>query len=222
MELDELKAAWSRVDARIEAGYALNVKIFEELKLERARSALRPLWWLLTMELAIALGAVVLLGAFLADHWRLPRFAMPAITLDIVAVLSLASAAAQLWRLSTIDYAKPVMAVQSVLTDLAVRRVRDVRWLWLLMLPLWTPLAIVVTQGGFGFDVYRWLGTGWVVANVAFGIAVTPLMVWLVRRRDARIRREGIVGGLVDDIAGRRLSEAMKRLDEVVAFEKDV
>ena len=43
-----------------------------------------------------------------------------------------------------------------MLTQLAVRRVRDVRWLWLLMLPLWTPLAIVVTQGVFGFDVYRW------------------------------------------------------------------
>jgi hypothetical protein len=66
----------------------------------------------------------------------------------------------------------------------------------------------------FGFDVYRWFGTGWIAANVAFGIAVTPLMVWLVRRLDTDVRREGIVGALVDDIAGRRLLEAMTRLDE--------
>ena len=140
MELDELKAAWRAVDSRIEAGHALNARIFRELKLERTRSALRPLWWLLGTELAI--------------------------------------------------------------------------------LPLWTPLAIVVAQGIFGFDLYRWFGAGWVAANVVFGIACTPLMVWLARRLDAG--RDGIVGGLLDDFAGRRMADAMGRLDEVAAFESEL
>ena len=149
MELDELKAAWRAVDSRIEAGHALNARIFREQKLERTRSALRPLWWLLGTELAIALGATVLLGGFLADHWHLARFAVPAIVLDVVAVLTIGSAAAQLRLLSSLDYAQPVVAIQSVLTELALRRVREVRWQWLLMLPLWTPFAIVVAQGIF-------------------------------------------------------------------------
>ena len=68
-----------------------------------------------------------------------------------------------------------------------------------------------------GFDLYRWFGAaGWVAANVVFGIACTPLMVWLARRLDAG--RDGIVGGLLDDIAGRRMADAMGRLDEVAAF----
>jgi hypothetical protein len=108
MELDELKAAWRAVDSRIEAGHELNARIFRELKLERTRSALRPLWWLLGTELAIALGATVLLGGFLADHWHLARFAVPAIVLDVVAVLTIGSAAAQLRLLSSLDYAQPV------------------------------------------------------------------------------------------------------------------
>ena len=41
-------------------------------------------------------------------------------------------------------------------------------------------------------------------------------MVWLARRLDAG--RDGIVGGLLDDIAGRRMADAMGRLDEVAAF----
>ena len=196
------------------------LKIFRELKLERTRSALRPLWWLLGTELAIALGATVLLGGFLADHWHLARFAVPAIVLDVVAVLTIGSAAAQLRLLSSLDYAQPVVAIQSVLTELALRRVREVRWQWLLMLPLWTPFAIVVAQGIFGFDLYRWFGAGWVAANVVFGIACTPLMVWLARRLDAG--RDGIVGGLLDDIAGRRMADAMGRLDEVAAFESEL
>ena len=196
------------------------LKIFRELKLERTRSALRPLWWLLGTELAIALGATVLLGGFLAGHWHLARFAVPAIVLDVVAVLTIGSAAAQLRLLSSLDYAQPVVAIQSVLTELALRRVREVRWQWLLMLPLWTPLAIVVAQGIFGFDLYRWFSAGWVAANVVFGIACTPLMVWLARRLDAG--RDGIVGGLLDDIAGRRMVDAMGRLDEVAAFESEL
>lgn len=113
-----------------------------------------------------------------------------------------------------------MVAIQSVLTELALRRVREVRWQWLLMLPLWTPFAIVVAQGIFGFDLYRWFGAGWVAANVVSGIACTPLMVWLARRLDAG--RDGIVGGLLDDIAGRRMADAMGRLDEVAAFESEL
>ena len=218
MEFDELKAAWHALDARIESGHALNAAVFTELKLERARSALRPLWWLASMQFAISLGAVVLLGAFLADHWHVARFAVPAVLLDVTAVMSIVSAIGQLRVLSTIDYSQPVVTIQGKLTDLAVRRAREVRWQWLLMLPLWVPLAIVVMQGMFGFDIYRWFGAGWIAANVAFGIVVTPLIVWLARYFDSR--RE-IARRPVDDLAGRRLAEAQTRLAEVVAFETE-
>ena len=220
MEFEELKAAWHALDARIEVGHALNAKVFIELKLERARSALRPLWWLVSMQLAISLGAVVLLGSFLADHWYLPRFAVPAVLLDVTAVMLIVSAIGQLRVLNTIDYSQPVVAIQSKLTELAVRRAREVRWQWLLMLPLWVPLAIVVMQGIFGVDIYRSFGARWIAANVAFGIVLTPLVVWLARHfgnsRDEIARRP------IDDLAGRRLAEAQTRLDEVVAFETEM
>jgi hypothetical protein len=219
MELDELKAAWHVLDARIEVGHALNATVFRELKLERARSALRPLWWLVSTQLAISLGAVVLLGSFLADHWHVARFAVPAVLLDVTAVMSIVSAIGQLRVLNTIDYSQPVVAIQGKLTELAVRRAREVRWQWLLMLPLWTPLAVVVMQGIFGVDLYRSFGAGWIAANVAVGIGLTPLVVWLARyvgRRDEVAKRP------VDDLAGRRLAEAQARLDEVVAFETEM
>src|SRR5262245_18689639 len=66
MEFDELKSAWRALETRIDAEHALTAKVVTELKLERARSALRPIWWLLSTQLAITLGAVVLLGTFLA------------------------------------------------------------------------------------------------------------------------------------------------------------
>ena len=220
MEFDELKAAWHALDARIEVGHALNAKVFTELKLERARSTLRPLWWLVSTQLAISLGAVVLLGSFLADHWHLARFAVPAVLLDVTAVMSIVSAIGQLRVLNTIDYSQPVVAIQSKLTELAVRRAREVRWQWLLMLPLWVPLAIVVMQGILGFDIYRWFGARWIAANVAVGIVVTLLIVWLARYFDNS--RHEVARRPADDFAGRRLAEAQTRLDEVVAFETEM
>jgi len=219
MEFDELKSAWRVLETRLDAEHALTAQVFTELKLERARSALRPLWWLLAAQLVIALGAVVLLGAFLADYWQVPRFAAPAILLDIVAVMLVVSTVGQLRVLRTIDYGQAVVRIQSLLTELAVRRAREVRWQWMLMLPLWIPLAIVVMQGIFGFDIYRVFGARWIAVNVAMGIVLTPVVVWWARRFDDR--HDGFAKGVADDIAGRRLSDAMRRLDEIGAFESE-
>ena len=140
----------------------------------------------------------------------------PAVLLDVAAVMLIASTVGQMRVLIAIDFGQAVVSIQSILTELAVRRAREVRWQWLLMLPLWTPLAVVVMQGIFGVDIYRWFSAPWIAANVAVGIVLTPLVVWLARhfgnRRDEIARRP------VDDLAGRRLAEAQRRLDEVVAF----
>jgi hypothetical protein len=135
-----------------------------------------------------------------------------------VAVLTIGSAVAQLRLLSSLDYAQPVVAIQSVLTDSLCQSARSA--VAVADATAVDALAIVVAQGIFGFDLYRWFGAGWVVANVVFGIACAPLMVWLTRRLDAG--RDGIVGGLLDDIAGRRMADAMGRLDEVAAFESEL
>ena len=88
------------------------------------------------------------------------------------------------------------------------------------MLPLWTPLAVVVMQGIFGVDIYRSFGARWIAVNVAVGTVLTTLVVWLARRFGNR--RDEISRRPVDDLAGRRLAEAQTRLDEVVAFETEM
>jgi hypothetical protein len=220
MDIDDLKTAWRALDDRIESASALNAHVLRQLTLNRAQSALRPVAWRLWGEIALAVAAAILLGAFLGDHWRTASFAIPAVLLHAAAIASIASGAAQLQRLKAIDYAQPVVGIQGALAELAVKRARQTRWHLLLAFLLWTPFAIVALKGLFGFDVYRWFGTGWVAANAGFSVAITPLMIWLVRRFDDRIRREGILASLADDLTGRRLAVANGLLAEVGAFEK--
>lgn len=221
MELDDLKSAWRALDERVVSAHALNVRMFTELKLDKTRHALRQVTWLLWLEIVVALGAAVMTGSFLADHWRSARFAIPALALHGVAIAAIVSAVAQLTMLATLDYAGPVVRMQSTLTELSVRRMREVRWGLLLMFPLWTPLVVVVMQAFFGFDVYRWFGVGWVAANLAFCAAAVPVVIWVVRRWDRRIGERGILRELADDIAGRRLATAIGFLSEVSEFEQE-
>ncbi len=221
MELDDLKQAWQTLDERLVTAHAMQIDTRRDLKLHQAASALRPVRWLLWLQIALGLVSAVLLGGFIAAHWFAPRFVVPALVLDVAAVLTLAGAAGQLRRLDEIDYAGPVVAMQGSLIAFAVARARDVRWHLLLVPALWTPFAIVMLQGLFGFDVFRWFGAGWVAANVAFSVALTPFLIWVTRRQDARIRQEGLIRALADDIAGRRLLRATRLLDDIVAFETE-
>ncbi len=90
---------------------------------------------------------------------------------------------------------------------LATRRTRNVQWLLLAGPPLWTPFAIVVAQGLWGFDLYRHFGAGWIVSNFAVGLALVPVMHWIAQRFYARSERAGIMRSLADDVAGRSLAQ---------------
>ena len=221
MELDDLKAAWQAMDVRIVANRALNISLLREIKLTTARSALRPLEWLLWLEMAAAAAVAVLVGGFLGEHWRLARFALPALALHVTAILVLAGTAAELHAVRTIDYAAPVVRLQGALTRLARMRVRNAQWLLLAAPLLWTPFAVVLAQGLWGFDLYHHFGTGWIVTNFAVGLALVPLMYWMARRFDARAERAGIIQSLADDVAGRSLAAASRIVDEISRFERE-
>ncbi len=221
MELDDLKTAWRELDRRLDTGLALNRLVLKELKLERTRSVLRGLTSLLLYELISGVIAALLLGSFLADHFDVVRFAVSAIVLHVVAVFTIVASARQLAMIGRIDYAAPVVAIQHELAELRASRVRVTRWLLLLSPLLWTPLAIVAAQGLFGFDVYREFGPLWIAANLGFGLAMIPLVIWIARRFATRFEGSRILKHLADDIAGRSLGRAMDLLDEITQFEEE-
>ncbi len=149
------------------------------------------------------------------------RFAVPAVALHVVAVLLMASTVAQLAMLRSVDYSGPVLAIQRTLAKLTALRIRTTKWLLLLAPLLWTPLAIVVAQGVFGLDVYRWFGLRWVAANLGFGLVVVPLLIWAARRYRDRWQQFWIIESLADDLAGRSLSMAKGYLGEIARFGRE-
>jgi hypothetical protein len=221
MDLDDLKTAWRELDRRLDTSLALERRLLREVKLDRTRSALRPLAGLLLFEVACGVAAALLLGSFLANHIAEARFAVPAAVLHVTAVFTIAIGVRQLVLLRGVDYSAPVVTIQHQLAALRMSRVRTTRWLLLLSPLLWTPLAIVAAQGLFGLDVYRESGPAWVAWNLAVGLAFIPLAVWIARLVSRRAAGAPWVQRLADSLAGRSLATARGLLEEVARFEDE-
>jgi hypothetical protein len=190
------------------------------LNLDRTRTALRRQAGLLLFELICGVVTALLVGSFLAGHIHEVRFAVPALVLHSAVLFTIVASVRQLAWLGQIDYAAPVVAIQHDLARLRASRLRTTRFLLLLSPLLWTPFAIVAAQGLFGFDLYRGFGPGWIVANLALGVAVIPLTVWLTHRYAEQLGRSPWMERLADDIAGRSLATAKGHLDEIARFEE--
>lgn len=221
MELDDLKPAWNQLDRGRDALPTIIVSAVRDAKLDATRSALSRIAWLLRYELLAGVVATLLAGSFLADHWREPRFLLPALVLHEYAIVTIVIAARQLVLLSRVDFSVPVIAVQRELARLRTFRIRATLGLMILAPFLWTPLAIVGAKALFDLDVYQAFGTAWVWANLGIGLAVIPLGIWIARRLAGRGTRSPRVAALVDTLSGRSLADARRYADDLARFEAE-
>jgi hypothetical protein len=221
MELDDLKSAWTQLDRGRGPGSTPTVSAVRDRELDRTRSSVGRLAWLLRYEIASGVLATLLVGSFLGDNWHALRFLIPALVLHEYAIISIVIAGRQHVLLSRVDFAGPVIALQRELTKLATFRIRATLGAFLLAPLLWTPLLIVAARGLFGVDVYRALGPAWLWANFGFGLAVIPIGLWLARRIANAGNRPARRGGFVDVLAGHSLAEAKRYADELVRFEAE-
>jgi|SRR5579871_1701417 len=226
MDLDALQAKWAEQDRKLDASLRLNRQLLKITYLNRAQSALQRLALGLGLEAAIQLVVVVALGSFLYDHIAEIRFALPAIGLDVFAIVILISLIRQMTLALQLDYGKPVAAIQRQLEALRMLRIRYIQGIFLTATLAWTPMLIVMLKGFLGLDIYRILnkmdhGIAWLVGNLLLGLAIIPLALWLSRRYSDRIKRSRLLRKFMRDLAGYNLNAAADFLSTLSAFEQD-
>jgi hypothetical protein len=123
--------------------------------------------------------------------------------------------------LKRIDYGAPVLEIQKRLGALRVQRVRATKLILLSVLLLWTPLLIVTLKSLLGVDAYALFSSSWLAANVALGVAVIPLAVWISKRYADRMERSPLVQRLMRDLAGYNLNAATGFLSSLARFEEE-
>jgi hypothetical protein len=221
MELDELKEKWAEHDRKLDLSIRLNRQLLRDSYTRRAKFALWRLAAMLAAGLIFMLAVIVWLGRFIALNWAMPKFAIVGILLDMAAIAALAALIAQMGLALNIDYSQPVAVIQKRLETLRKLRIRYTQAIILTSTLLWAPIFIVAMKVFLGADMYRLAGTTWIVVNVAFGLGVLAVGLWLARI--FRARMAGTIFGqrFLRDLAGYNLNAASGFLATLAEFEED-
>lgn len=219
MMIDDLRAALVDLGRSLDTGHAPTADR-AGLALGRSRSALATLRAVLWFEAAQALILSMLLVWFLATNASSSWTALgSAAFLLVLEGAYLAATVRQHALLSHIDFAAPVVYVQRQLAALMTLRSRTV-WAVLVAAPLvWIPLLIVAAKWLAGVDVVAATGLAWVAANLALGLVVLGVGVWIARRPPRWVRRSPWLRRVSDHLAGRSLRHALDHAEEVAKFQ---
>ena len=219
MELDDLKQAWQTIDRRLDQQGALQASMYRDGKLDTLRRRLRPLARGQVMQGLFGVVVVGLSAAFWSAHRQETPMLVAGLVMHAYGVLTIAMAGITLARLSRIDYAAPVLAMQKQLAS--VRRLYVLGGM-LVGLPwwvLWLPALVMFFKAAFGADLYSNLQS-WFWINIAvcvLGLAAT----WGFHRWSQHPSRPRLAKLVDDSLTGASLRKAQGVLDEIAQFERD-
>ena len=222
MELDAMKAQWSEYDRKRDLSIRLNQRVLVAAKMDRVRTPLRRFAALAGAGALVGLAVIVALGQFLYGHRAEARFVLPSLVMDVWTIAMLAASVRMITMALRIDYEIPVAQIQKQIESLRVLRIRVTQWALLTGQVVWWVAFLIVALEGFGgVDAYRFLGSGFLIINVVFGLALIPLAIWLSRKFGERGGGPPAVRWLMRELGGYNLNAAQDFLAEVREFCED-
>ncbi len=222
MELDALKEKWAEHDRKLDVSIRLNRQLLMAANMNRVRLPLRRLAFFVGLGALVGLIGPVILGQFIYQHWAEPRFVLPAVVLHVWVIANLAASIRQITMALLIDYDKPIAVIQKQLESLRVLRIRITQWALLTgQVVWWIPFLIVALKGFWDVDAYKVFGTAFLLANLAAGLAIIPLAIWVSRKFGDRMGRSPVVQRLMRELAGYNLNAATGFLATISEFENE-
>ena len=223
MELDVLKEKWVEQDQKLDESIRLSRQLLMAANRNRVRSPMRRFALFTGVGTLLGLISLVILGRFIHAYWAEPRFALPAMVLHVWVVAYVATSIRQMVMALQIDFDKPVTLVQKQIESLRVLRLHLVRWALLTgQLVWWIPLLVVMLKGFWDVDPYKVFGSGFLIANVAIGVAVIPVAIWVSRKFGERMRSSPAMQWLMRELAGYNLNAANGFLRTLSEFKDEM
>jgi hypothetical protein len=216
-DLDEMKEVWTAHDEKL--SIHLNRELLKTATLSKAHSTTQRMGWALGLEAVMWFAIIVSLGSFIARHVAVVRLLLCAAALDVYAIGMLAATIRQIVGLRQIDYSRPVTAIQKQLATLRVLRIRITQRALLGGTVVWAPFLIVAARAFLGLDM---VNSRWLWANVAFGVCLIPLALWLSKTFGERMGRFPFIQRVMNDVAGRNLNSASEFIAKLSGFEAEV
>lgn len=214
MELDDFKAAWQTLDARLARHERLQWQLLRERRLDGARSGLRRLMIGQGVQMLLGVALTALGVACWTRNTDVAGLLFAGIAVHAFGVLTAVMAGLTMGLAGTVDYAAPVVSIQKQLARLLRVHALNAN---LCGAPWWIMwVLVVVAVAGLG-DAPASTGTpAWIWINLALGACGT-LATWAWTARRSRIgddphrpRCDGADG----------IRRARRVLDEIAEFER--
>jgi hypothetical protein len=214
MELDELKSTWQMLDRHLQQQSTLNLHLFRERKLDKARSGLRRLYWGKIVQILFG-DALIYFGIMAAiGHRDDPPLLACSLFMLAYGLLTVVFGGVSLGRIASIDYTAPVLEIQKRVDTL---RRTHVLANWCLGLPwwfLWIAIFVLEMKANVGVDLFV-AAPAFIGITGAIGVVGFVSTVWYFRRRNARLSAMAN-----DPDTPRGLRDAKSALDDISRFER--
>src|SRR5208282_1348231 len=218
LDLEQMKQQWVEHDRKLDETIRLNRQLLSMTNLHGARSTLQQMTAFLALGAIIWFAIVVALGSFIYANIGTFRFALPAALLDVFAIAMLSTNIRLMATARQIDYSQPVTLIQKQLANLRRLRIRITQRALIAGTVVWAPAAIVACRVLLGIETYS---VAWLLTNVAFGLSLIPLSLWVSKKFGDRMTQSPFMQQLMNDIAGRNLTKAQNFLSELSEFESE-
>ena len=215
MELDDFKAAWQTLDARLARQDALQLELLRGQKQVQARRQLRPLVFGMVLQALLGLGLVLLGIGCWRNNLDVPGLLATGIALHAFGVMHIALAGIVTALALCLDYAAPVLAIQKRLRLLLRLQVFNSNACGA---PWWI-LWVLVVIGFAGLSPVRSQGPTptWIWISLAIGM-LGMLATWWWAARGTRGPRD-LLARMDDGADGIRRS--LRIYDDLERFERE-
>jgi hypothetical protein len=214
MELDELKSTWQMLDRHLQQQSTLNLHLFRERKLDKARSGLRRLYWGKIVQILFG-DALIYFGIMAAiGHRDDPPLLACSLFMLAYGLLTVVFGGVSLGRIASIDYTAPVLEIQKRVDTL---RRTHVLANWCLGLPwwfLWIAIFVLEMKANVGVDLFV-AAPAFIGITGAIGVVGFVSTVLYFRRRNARLSAMAN-----DPDTPRGLRDAQAALDDISRLER--
>lgn len=215
MELDDFKAAWNTLDARLARHEHLQHELLRGQQVHRARRNLRPLFAGMVLQAVLGLGLVLLGVACWKQNIGTTGLFIAGVSLHAFGVMHIAFAGIIAGLASTMDYASPVLAIQKRLRLLLRMQVLNSDACGMPWWVMW--VVVVVGFAGLSPGQAGGVTPAWVWTSLAVGGAgLAGTWIWSARAR----RHPGALYARVDDGADG-IRRNLRLFDDVERFERD-
>ena len=211
MELHELREKWIEQDAKLDRAIRLNLRMAIR---KEAKPPLRRFSILQWMNAGFTCAAILFLGNFWVEQLPVVHLSLAGGVLQALAILLLHAQVRMLIAADALDFGAPIATLKRQVDEMRILRVRTVRWILTVSCFAGVPMMLVLAKALDGVDLYPLFGRNWWIGNVAFGLAMIPIGIWVARRFEHRLP-----DSLLSDIAGTNLNRARAALAELGEFE---